>query len=142
MNKEEMGQAVFGSFDGMTSLWGVLVVLASKPSKTLLVAAAGLAIASTIGMAAGEFLGDTESSYSKAAVMGAATAIGTMAPVLPFLVLSRAPAFACAIVITLALCAFIGFHRGNSLRAYVQTYAILFTVAIITGFFSLITGSG
>ncbi len=51
-------EAIFGSFDGMTSTLGVVAgLLATKASPNHIVAGAiGIAVAATIGMGAGQYL--------------------------------------------------------------------------------------
>lgn len=75
--------ATFGLFDGVTSALGVVagLVAAGAAAHTILVAAAGLAVAAAVGMAFGDYLAG--SSVRSAAVMGAASLIGSLAPALP-----------------------------------------------------------
>ncbi|MBV8221567.1 MAG: VIT1/CCC1 transporter family protein, partial [Solirubrobacterales bacterium] len=53
-------EAIFGSFDGMTSTLGVVAgLLATHSSARHIVAAAiGIAVAATVGMGAGQYLSD------------------------------------------------------------------------------------
>src|SRR3974390_2371167 len=70
-------EAIFGSFDGMTSTLGVVAgLLATKANASHVVAGAiGIAVASTIGMGAGQYLSDGQRNLRKALVMALATLI-------------------------------------------------------------------
>lgn len=80
-------EAIFGSFDGMTSTLGVAGLLATHatPSK-ILAAAIGIAVAATTGMSAGQYLSDGKRNLRKAVVMGVATLVGSVLPALPSVV--------------------------------------------------------
>jgi hypothetical protein len=58
MTPDELSEAIFGTFDGMTSLPGVIAgALVSGTEHILVVTAAGLAVAATVSMAGGEDTG-------------------------------------------------------------------------------------
>src|SRR5215469_7926541 len=80
-------EAIFGSFDGMTSTLGVVAgLLATNSSAPHIVAGAiGIAVAATIGMGAGQYLSDGDRNVRKAIVMAVATLIGSVLPAIPFL---------------------------------------------------------
>lgn len=127
-----LSSATFGSFDGMTSVAGIVFALANKGLNVIVLAAIGLAVASAVGMAAGEYLGDSTKrhAYLRSAVMGLSTAVGTLVPTIPFFVFaSKTLAFAFAGMLALILTTIIGHVRAQGIRGYVQTYAIL-TAAI------------
>ena len=79
-------EAIFGSFDGMTSTLGVVAgLLATKSNASHIVAGAiGIAVAATIGMGGGQYLSDGQRNLRKAMVMAVATLIGSVLPALPF----------------------------------------------------------
>jgi hypothetical protein len=82
MTKADLTEAVFGTFDGLTSALGViagLVVAGTHDGRRILAAALGLAVAATIGMGAGEYLSDTGRSKRLAAVMALASLTGSLA---------------------------------------------------------------
>lgn len=139
---KNIGIFLFGAFDGMTSVWGVVIALLSRGSHAIILAAIGLAIAAGVGMGAGEYLGDNKSSLKQAWVMMLATVFGTIVPVLPYLFLHGAVALGISIAITLALCAVIGRERDKGLRGYLETYGVLTLAGVLTAVFSLLTGSG
>lgn len=122
-------EAIFGSFDGMTSTLGVVAgLLATKTSATHVVAAAiGIAVAATVGMGAGRYLSDGQRNLRKAVVMALATLVGSVLPALPFLFGTSNACVLASIGITLLASAVIGHYRG-----YLVTYAILAVVSALT----------
>jgi len=84
------------------------------------VSAIGLAAASAVGMAAGEYLGDATRNLRRAAVMGVATIIGTMGPVLPFMMLTKDTAIVVAIVLVTAISLAIARARPRHVGARVR----------------------
>jgi VIT family len=77
LDASDAKEAIFGSFDGMTSTLGVVAgLLATKSSAPHIVAGAiGIAVAATIGMGAGQYLSDGQRNLRKAVVMAVATLI-------------------------------------------------------------------
>lgn len=135
--------AVFGSFDGLISAIGVIVALGAMNQNALLVAIAGLAVASGVGMAAGEWLSSTKCSIANALVMGIATIAGTIAPAIPFFIFPIVIATLVSVVIAIGLGVAIAKYRspdrGN--RAYVETMSILAMAVGLTAIVSQITGA-
>jgi hypothetical protein len=119
--------AVFGTFDGSTSLLGVLLGL-------VLAAAVGVGTAEAVGMAAGQWQSDSDDGLGAAVVIGAATGAGCIVPALPYAVLHGTAAASCSAALILATTAAIGMARaetGRRLRAVAQSYAILAAVAAV-----------
>jgi len=142
LTPDELGEAIFGAFDGMTSLLGVIAgALVTGTEHVLVVTAAGLAVAATVSMAGGEYLSDTGSAGARrrrAAIMGLATFIGSFLPVIPYLFLARTPATAASAAVTLLMAVGIAQARvpkQGALAAYAQTFGIL----IVAGGLSIIT---
>lgn len=135
-----LSEAAFGSFDGMTSVAGVLFALLRKPVEVIVLAAVGLSVASCIGMALGEYLGDrkADGAVKRAFVMGAATLFGTLVPVIPFFVTTnKTVALAVAGVIALAVSTVIGKIRHRGISGYVTTYVVLAVACVTVIFVSL-----
>lgn len=127
-SKALLSNATFGSFDGMTSVAGICFALANKSLNVIVLAAVGLAVASAVGMAAGEYLGDSthRHAYLRSGVMGLSTAVGTLVPTVPFFVFNtKMWAFSFAGILAVVLATVIGRVRDQGFRGYVQTYAIL-----------------
>ncbi len=125
-------QATFGSFDGMTSLLGILVALVVSHTNphTVLVASAGLAIAAAVGMGGGEYLSDSggPGGLTRASVMTGATFAGAFIPVLPYLWVGGRLGF----ILTLAVIALISVAiaeirtlDSRRVKAYAQTFVIV-----------------
>lgn len=142
MTPDELSEAIFGTFDGMTSLLGVITgALVSGTEHVLVVTAAGLAVAATVSMAGGEFLSDAGTAGARrrrAGIMGLATFIGSFLPVIPYLFLARTPATVASVVVTLLMALGIAQARVSKqgvVAAYVQTFAIL----IVAGALAIVT---
>lgn len=125
----DLREAIFGSFDGMTSTLGVIAgLLATHANASHIVAGAiGIAVAATIGMGAGQYLSDDQRNLRKACVMALATVIGSILPAVPFFFGSSTACVLASIVITLVAASVIGHYRG-----YLVTYAILIVVSALT----------
>jgi len=143
VTRDDISQAIFGSFDGVVSVIGVMVALLARPTPILVEAAVGLAAASAVGMAAGEYLGDATRNLRRAAVMGIATVVGTMCPVVPFMLLAKDTAIVVTVVLVAAMSLAIARARAQvtSRRAYVETFGVLLLAAGITGLVSWLTGA-
>ena len=125
----DIREAIFGSFDGMTSTLGVVAgLLATKASASHVVAAAiGIAVAATVGMGAGQYLSDGQRNVRKALVMALATLVGSVLPAIPFLFGTSQACVIASLAITALAAAVIGHYRG-----YLVTYGILIVVSAIT----------
>ena len=138
----DVKDSVFGMFDGTTSVLGVILTIGLTHSHALLLAAVGLAISSAVGMAGGEWLSDNGKSRTAAITIGIATAIGTLLPALPFILLSGIVATICGLLVLLAVGAGIAIIRGNTVRAWVQTFLILGIAAAASGVAAIALGGG
>jgi VIT1/CCC1 family predicted Fe2+/Mn2+ transporter len=130
MSRDDLRQAIFGSFDGLTSALGVitgLVIAGTHTGSRILAAALGLAVAATVGMGAGEYLSDESRSVRRALVMGAATLAGSMLPAVPFALGYGTAQLTASGMLTVAAALAIGHYRG-----YRLTLAILIVVAALT----------
>jgi hypothetical protein len=76
----DLREAIFGSFDGMTSTLGAVAGLlaTNATAPKILAAAIGIALAATVGMGARQYLSDGAGNKRKAAVMALATLIGSV----------------------------------------------------------------
>jgi VIT1/CCC1 family predicted Fe2+/Mn2+ transporter len=122
-------EAIFGSFDGMTSTLGVVAgLLATKSSAHhILAGAIGIAVAATVGMGAGQYLSDSQRNLRKATVMAVATLIGSVLPALPFIFGTSLACVLASIAITILAAGVIGHYRG-----YLVSYGILIVVSALT----------
>lgn len=125
MHKEETTEAIFGGFDGLTSVLGVIVVMASH--KGLMPAVVGLAVASAVGMGAGQYLSDPSRRLHLALVMSVATLVGTLLPAIPLFISNTYYGLAFSILVSLFMCLAIAYFRTGCTRrrAVIETYSIL-----------------
>lgn len=130
--------AVFGGFDGMTAVLGVIIIALTQASTAVFILAVGLALSEGLSMAAGEWLADNDSSWRVAGVMGIATVLGILAPALPFTVMSGAS----ALVLMAVIVAVVGFGiamartKQRPLKlgvSLLQTYGLLAIVTLACG---------
>lgn len=139
-----LAPAIFGGFDGATSVVGVLLTLTRHPGQ-IIPAALGLAVAGGVGMAAGSWLSqDSDAGPREALVIGAATAVGTLLPALPYAVLAGTMAIVCSAVVLVLLGAAITVVRSRDRtlrRAAAETYGVLAAVCVAVAVCALATGA-
>ncbi len=125
----DLREAIFGSFDGMTSTLGVVAGLlaTNATAPKILAAAIGIAVAATVGMGAGQYLSDGDRNMRKAVVMAVATLIGSVLPAIPFIFGDSRACIVASIAITVLAAGIIGHYRG-----YAVTYSILIVVSVLT----------
>ncbi len=144
MKPASLAPAVFGGFDGATSVVGVLLTLTGHPGQ-ILPTALGLAVAGGVGMAAGSWLSaDTDGGPREAVVIGAATAAGTLLPALPYLLLAGAAAMVCSGLLLVLLGAAITLVRAGDrslVRAAAETYGVLIAVSAAVAVAAVATGA-
>lgn len=134
--------AVFGAFDGVVTVLGILFAMSGDPG--LIAAAVGLAAAGTVSMAGGEWLSDSEHGLGASAVIGLTTGAGTMVPVVPYLWFRGAGAAGVSVV----LCAIVGAciawarseGRGGPVRAAAETFGVLLAAAGAAALAAWLTG--
>lgn len=146
MKRTLLSPAVFGAFDGATSVVGALLTLTGHPAQ-ILPTAFGLAVAGGVGMAAGQWLSaDADAGPSDAAVIGAATAVGTVLPALPYALLTGWSAIAASAAVLAAFGAVITAVRAHDpgrtwARAAAETYGVLFAVCVAVAVCTIATGA-
>lgn len=125
----DLREAIFGSFDGMTSTLGVVagLLVTNAAAPKILAAAIGIAVAATVGMGAGQYLSDGARNMRRAVVMALATLIGSALPAIPFAFGDSKVCVAASIGITVLAAGIIGHYRG-----YLVTYSILIVVSVVT----------
>jgi VIT1/CCC1 family predicted Fe2+/Mn2+ transporter len=120
--------AVFGVFDGSTSVLSILLAYRHLDG-LIFPGALALGAVGAVGMAAGEYLSDdTDSGLAGSAAIGVATGVGTVAPAVPYLMLHGVVAAVAAVAVLLGigvLIAGVRAKRHSWLRALVETYGVL-----------------
>jgi len=139
MTVEDREQAIFGSFDGLTTGIGIIAALIlAGHSKAVVVGVMGAAVAAAVGMGAGKWLSTPDRNYGTAGVMFIATLIGGAAPGIPFTFLPLHWAVAATSLIAVGVALQIGWFRGAGIRGYVETAVVLVLVTVLT----VATGAG
>jgi hypothetical protein len=125
--------AVFGSFDGTSSLLGVLVYLLVTHPKLIFPTALCGAISSAVSMGGGEWLSDSSNGFGASMVMGGATFAGAVLPAAPFAFGGGWLAITASAVIIVAIHVAVAFLRPNRSRwlALTETFG-LFAVNMAT----------
>lgn len=136
--------AVFGGFDGTSSLLGVIIyLLFSHPALIFPTAMSGAA-SSAVSMGGGEWLSDSRNGPAASLVMAGATFTGALLPAVPF-AFGHGPAQISASGVT---CLGIGaavsrLRPGRSMgRACAETGGILAVVAAVTVLCGLLLPGG
>jgi VIT1/CCC1 family predicted Fe2+/Mn2+ transporter len=140
ITREVMKPSIFGMFDGLTSLLGVLIPLLKYTHLLVFTTCVGLAVSSAISMGLGEYLSydkdiSTKTRIHTSIYMGIFTAIGCFLPVVPFLFVGGVIALVSSIIIYLLLTLVVAFMKSGDLgwrSALVQTLSIsLVAVALV-----------
>jgi hypothetical protein len=131
--------AVFGGFDGTSSLLGVIVYLLAAHPGLIFPAALSGAVSSALSMGAGEWLSDSGNGLAASAVMAAATLAGALLPAVPF-AFGSGPV---AVAVSAVLCAATGVtvarlrvNRGYGL-ALAETLGLLAVILGVTAALAL-----
>lgn len=137
MNAKLAKPAVFGAFDGCSSLLGVVLYLLGHKNLIFPAALSG-AISSALSMGAGEWLSDSDSGLGGAGVMAAATFAGAILPAVPFAFSAGATAITACVVIAAGIGVMVAFMRGSRSRplALAETLGLLaaiFAVCLLCG---------
>ena len=119
--------AIFGSFDGASSLLGVVVYLLLSHPSLIFPAALSGAISSAVSMGGGEWLSDSDNGFGASAVMALATFTGALLPAVPFASGTGPLATAMCAVTCVAIGVVVAFLRPNRGRvlALAETFGIL-----------------
>lgn len=138
-----VGQSVFGLFDGLTSLLGLLagLIVAHATSVAILDASVGIAIAEGVGMAFGDWL--SGSSRKESTVIGAATFVGALLPAIPVALIPGPVGYwvGAALVVGIAVGIAEARARHGRLKAYLTTAVTLIVAAGLSVGASLLLGA-
>lgn len=150
MKREAVDEAVFGMFDGMASLIGLLggFAVAHAANHTVLQGCLGMAVAAGVGMG----FGDRRSgaTWRRATVMGVATLTGALGPAIPVVLLPGPLGYVVAALVAVAVGAAISEAsvRSNATihetrrHAYVSTFAMLVIASSLAVGAALLGGGG
>lgn len=149
MSRDELSKVIFGSFDGMTCVLGVIAAgCVTGNMHALILAAIGLSLAEGVAMAGGTYLSEVADvqSVKHAGLIGGASCVGVLVPALPFLFAPKMVAIALSACLTCLLAVIIAQARVTSLgaiAAYAQTFAILLFAAGVSILVTLVlNGAG
>lgn len=138
MDKEVMKPSIFGMFDGLTSLLGVLIPLLNSNPVLIFRTCIGLTVSSAISMGLGEFISSDKTIPKNNRVhnsiyMAVFTAIGCIAPVLPYLFTRGLSALVISALIYLVLTVIVAYMKSSDLgwkSAISQTFSISFLAVL------------
>lgn len=113
MKRELANVAIFGALDGLISVLGVVVALALG-HRGLATAVIGLAVASAVGMGAGQALSDDTPTVAEVLAMVGGTVAGTIVPAIPVLCTVGPAGWIATGLISAALAGVAGRMRGKT----------------------------
>ena len=137
-DSDNLSKAIFGGFDGIMSVLSIVAVgFVIGDTKHMLIYAGGLAVSEMLSMGGGSLLSELVGVYRvrHALIIGLAALIGVLIPPLPFLFLPSYQAAIVSLCLTCAVAASIAQIRVKQLgvlSAYMQTFVIVFVVAVGT----------
>lgn len=135
---DNVSKAIFGSFDGLCCVLGVIAAgYVSGDIHALLLAAVGLSVAEGIAMAGGSYLSELVGVYRlrHAAIIGIASAVGILVPAFPFFFAPRRIAILLSMFLVVCFAVIIASFRIKTLgalEAYVQTFLLILVAAGIS----------
>ena len=140
LDKDVLKPSIFGMFDGLTSLLGVLLPLLRYVHILVFTTCFGLAISSAISMGLGEYLSSDKDipryiRIRTSIYMGIFTGIGCLLPVVPFLFIGGTVALVISMAIYIFLTLVVAYMKSKDLgwkAALVQTFTVsLVAVAMV-----------
>lgn len=142
--KLAVGPAVFGMADGLTCALGAILSL-SGHANLVFPTAGAVAAAECVGMAAGEWLSDSDEGLGASAVIGLATGVGGLVPAVPYAFLKGSWAVWASVLVFVACAGLIAFVRRSERgwgRALLETYGVLAAVAVAVWLSQLVMPHG
>jgi hypothetical protein len=122
---------IFGASDGLVASIALILATMTHGRKVVLAAVIGLLIAEGLGMAASQFLSDPKRNLRQAMIMGVATSITIIVPVVPWIFSSGNTAAVVSCVIALTFAGLISRARPGGWSTWLQTYGVLIGVGAI-----------
>lgn len=124
MSQENVSEAIFGAFDGVVCVLGVILAASlSGHSEAIPVAGIGLAISESVSMAGAAILSGR--NRLKVALMFVASFISILLPVVPFLIWGSSALIGSLIVAFLLVLLIANSQPGNRALTNLRTFAIL-----------------
>lgn len=142
--KLSLSPAVFGMTDGLTCSLGVILSLTHHAS-LILPTAVAVSSAECVGMAAGQWLSESDDGLGESLVIGLASGVAGLAPALPYAFLAGFWAIFTSVVILVGIAAAVTVVRIRDrglIRALVETYGVLFVVSTVVWISQLVTPHG
>lgn len=139
IDKELMKPSIFGMFDGLTSLLGVLIPLLASTHMLLFVTCLGLSVSSAISMGLGEYLSSDKTLSKRSRMrssiyMGIFTGIGCFLPVIPYIFIGGTIALVLFILIYVLLTLVVAAMKSKDLgwrNALVQTFLVSLAAVVV-----------
>lgn len=126
---------ILGAVDGLTIVTGLLISLMGQHVAAIPHAAIGAGIAELVGMFAAVYLSQDQRTLkgaAPAAMCGATTAVACIAPAMPFIFLSPAPAAVISVLMVLAIAGIISWLRPErGWSAIAETFGLLLAVSVL-----------
>ncbi|MGH3266919.1 MAG: VIT1/CCC1 transporter family protein [Trebonia sp.] len=140
--REAPGTAVLGASDGLMSVLGVVVFIASRSPSLVFAAAVMAAVSAAYSMGAGQFLAQRGADWRAVPVMAAATFGGTVLPAVPYLWSGGHAALAQSAAACLLTALAVGRLRTWRRHRYAETVAVTGMGVALTVACNLLAGGG
>jgi VIT1/CCC1 family predicted Fe2+/Mn2+ transporter len=139
LDKNILKPSVFGMFDGLTSLLGVVIPLLNHQHILVFITCFGLAVSSAISMGLGEYLSSdrelpTWIRSKRSLYMGIFTGVGCFLPVIPYAFTGGALAMSLSISIYLLLTLSVSWMKSAELgwkTSLIQTFLVSFIAIVV-----------
>lgn len=132
--------AIFGLFDGLTVVLGVIIGLYSHHPDLIFKTALGVGTAEALGMGAAEWLSESTKGLKGPTLIGLSTLIGTILPGLSFALFSASIAAWLSALIFLVSAIVIAMARMQEkkfVRSAIESVGILTVVSVVVWLISL-----
>lgn len=123
---------IFGASDGLVASIALILVTMTHGRRVVVAAVIGLFIAEGLGMAASQFLYDPDRNLRQAMLMGAATSVTIIVPVVPCIFSSGSAAVVASCLIALVFAGLISHVRPGGWWTWLPTYGVLIGVGAVT----------
>lgn len=138
IDKELLKPSIFGMFDGLTTLLGILIPLLSYAHLIVFFTSIDLAVSSAISMGLGDYVSSDKTlkrstRIKSAAYMALFTGLGCFLPVIPFAFVGGTTALVISILIYLVLTLSVAYLKSADMgwKASLQQTFMISTIAVI-----------
>lgn len=149
-DKEILKPSIFGLYDGLTSLLGIIIPLIYHPHILVFIICLGLTISSSVSMGLGEYLSSDRSILKSIRIrnslyMGIFTGLGCFLPVIPYIFVGGTIALLLSATIYLLLTLTVAAMKSKDLGwkdSLIQTFLVSFVAIVVVVLATIYLPSG